>query len=191
MLEVEVRPRGPYSLALTARLAYDATRSFLDGVLTCALEDQVVHAWQRTDGTVVIRAENEAGVERLRFVLAVDDDHSEFLRRFARDPLLRGPIRERGGLRPLRFPTVAGALLRALGAGVPAVAFDVGGIAEPVRRFGAGLVAPAGDLDGLADALRRVLDDPAPYRAGAERARAELTWDAAARMHLELYAGLR
>src|SRR5581483_10957413 len=32
----------------------------------------------------------------------------------------------------------SGALLRALGAGVPAVTYDVGGIAEPVRRFEAG-----------------------------------------------------
>ncbi|MDX6472237.1 MAG: hypothetical protein QOK22_1053, partial [Gaiellaceae bacterium] len=39
----------------------------------------------------------------------------------------------------------SGALLRALGAGVPAVAYDVGGVAEPVRRFGAGRVVPAGD----------------------------------------------
>ena len=38
----------------------------------------------------------------------------------------------------------SGALLRALGAGVPAVAYDVGGIAEPIRRFGAGRVVPAG-----------------------------------------------
>jgi glycosyltransferase involved in cell wall biosynthesis len=84
----------------------------------------------------------------------------------------------------------SGALLRALGAGVPAVAYDVGGIAAPVRRFGAGVVVPPGDVDALAEALRRVLDDPEPYRNGAARARAELTWDAAARAHLELYREL-
>jgi glycosyltransferase involved in cell wall biosynthesis len=81
----------------------------------------------------------------------------------------------------------SGALLRALGAGVPVVAYDVGGIAEPVRRFGAGRVVPAGDLEALAGALREVLDDPEPARAGALRARDELTWDASARAHLELY----
>ena len=48
----------------------------------------------------------------------------------------------------------SGALLRALGAGVPAVVYDVGGLAEPVRRFGAGLVVEPGDVDGLAAALR-------------------------------------
>jgi glycosyltransferase involved in cell wall biosynthesis len=84
----------------------------------------------------------------------------------------------------------SGALLRVLGAGVPAVAYDVGGIAEPVRRFEAGRVVPAGDVAGLATAVHELLDDPAALeraRAGARRAREELTWDAAARAHLELY----
>jgi glycosyltransferase involved in cell wall biosynthesis len=87
----------------------------------------------------------------------------------------------------------SGALLRALGAGVPVVAYDVGGIAEPVRRFEAGRVVPPDDLDALADAARELLDDPAALeraRAGAERARRELTWDAAAQAHLELYREL-
>jgi glycosyltransferase involved in cell wall biosynthesis len=81
----------------------------------------------------------------------------------------------------------SGALLRALGAGVPVVAYDVGGIAEPVRRFGAGLVVSAGDVDGLAEALRTVLADPEPFRAGARKARDELTWADAARAHVRLY----
>jgi len=84
----------------------------------------------------------------------------------------------------------SGALLRALGAGVPAVAYDVGGIAEPVRRFGAGRVVAAGDLDALATAIHELLADTealAEARAGALRAREELTWDASARAHLALY----
>jgi glycosyltransferase involved in cell wall biosynthesis len=87
----------------------------------------------------------------------------------------------------------SGALLRALGAGVPAVAYDVGGIAEPVRRFQAGRVVPAGDVEALAAAARELLDDPARLeaaRAGARRAREELTWDRAAAAHLELYREL-
>jgi glycosyltransferase involved in cell wall biosynthesis len=87
----------------------------------------------------------------------------------------------------------SGALLRALGAGVPVVAYDVGGIAEPVRRFEAGRVVPPGDLDALTGAARELLDDAAALeraRAGAERARRELTWDAAAQAHLELYREL-
>jgi glycosyltransferase involved in cell wall biosynthesis len=84
----------------------------------------------------------------------------------------------------------SGALLQALGAGVPAVAYDVGGIAEPVRDFGAGIVVPPGDVGALADALALVLADPEPYRAGARAARAALTWDAAAAAHLDLYREL-
>jgi glycosyltransferase involved in cell wall biosynthesis len=84
----------------------------------------------------------------------------------------------------------SGALLRALGAGVPAVVYDVGGLAEPVRRFGAGRVVPAGDLDALTDAARELLAGSkalAEARAGAEKARAELTWERAAEAHVELY----
>ncbi len=87
----------------------------------------------------------------------------------------------------------SGALLRALGAGVPAVAYDVGGIAEPVRRFGAGRVVAAGDVDALAAAVHELLSDREALeqaRAGARRARKELTWDAAARTHLAIYEEL-
>jgi DNA-3-methyladenine glycosylase II len=65
-------------------------------------------------GAVRVRASSEAAVDDIRFVLALEDDHTEFLRRFARDPLLEATIRETRGLRPLRTATVAGALLRAL-----------------------------------------------------------------------------
>jgi glycosyltransferase involved in cell wall biosynthesis len=87
----------------------------------------------------------------------------------------------------------SGALLQALGAGVPAIVYDVGGLAEPIRAFGAGRVVAAGDVDGLATALRELLDDPAALseaREGAERARAELTWEAAASAHVSLYEEL-
>jgi glycosyltransferase involved in cell wall biosynthesis len=87
----------------------------------------------------------------------------------------------------------SGALLRALGAGVPAVAYDVGGIAEPVRAFDAGRVVPAGDVEALADAIRTLLSDTTALehaRTGARRARESLTWDASARAHLALYEEL-
>jgi glycosyltransferase involved in cell wall biosynthesis len=87
----------------------------------------------------------------------------------------------------------SGALLQALGAGVPAVAYDVAGLGDPIRRFGAGRVVPAGDVEALADAARELLSDGdalARARAGAERARAELTWETAAEQHLELYREL-
>jgi glycosyltransferase involved in cell wall biosynthesis len=84
----------------------------------------------------------------------------------------------------------SGALLRALGAGVPAVAYDVGGVAEPIRRFGAGRVVAAGDVAALGAAVQELLGDAAALedaRTGARRAREELTWDAAARQHLAIY----
>jgi glycosyltransferase involved in cell wall biosynthesis len=87
----------------------------------------------------------------------------------------------------------SGALLQALGAGVPAVAYDVGGIAEPVRAYGAGAVVPPGDVEALADAVRTLLSDREQLeraRTGAQRAREELTWDASARAHLDLYGEL-
>lgn len=87
----------------------------------------------------------------------------------------------------------SGALLRALGAGVPVAAYDVGGIAEPVARYDAGVVAPADDAEALTDGVRALLEDAGALdraRAGARRAREELTWDAAAKAHLDLYRAL-
>jgi glycosyltransferase involved in cell wall biosynthesis len=87
----------------------------------------------------------------------------------------------------------SGAVSRALGAGVPAIVYDVAGLAEPVRRFGAGRVVPAGDVGALTQAAQELLDDSAALeraREGARRARAELTWDAAAAAHIELYREL-
>ncbi len=87
----------------------------------------------------------------------------------------------------------SGALLQALGAGLPAVVYDVGGLGEPVRAFGAGRVVPPDDVDALASALAELLGDAAALdaaRAGARRAREALTWDAAADAHLDLYREL-
>jgi glycosyltransferase involved in cell wall biosynthesis len=87
----------------------------------------------------------------------------------------------------------SGALLRSLGAGVPVVTYDVGGLAEPVRRFGAGAVVPPGDIEAMTEAVRTLLDDTgalARARAGALTARETLTWDAAATSHLDIYKSL-
>jgi glycosyltransferase involved in cell wall biosynthesis len=87
----------------------------------------------------------------------------------------------------------SGALLRALGAGVPAVVYDVGGLAEAVHAYGAGRVVAPGDVAGLTAAVEELLGDPAALeqaRAGARRARAELTWEASAEAHLQLYREL-
>jgi DNA-3-methyladenine glycosylase II len=110
-------PRGPFSLAFSARFSSDATRTFRDGVFTAVLDvdgrAELARAWQTPDGTVSIRAESDAGVERLRWILALDADHSEFLRRFREDPMLGRATVALRGLRPVRVSTVAQALLRA------------------------------------------------------------------------------
>jgi 3-methyladenine DNA glycosylase/8-oxoguanine DNA glycosylase len=63
---------------------------------------------------VTIRSESTAAAEKLRWTLALDDDHSEFLRRFRDDPLLGRATVHLRGLRPVRTATVAQALLRAV-----------------------------------------------------------------------------
>jgi glycosyltransferase involved in cell wall biosynthesis len=88
---------------------------------------------------------------------------------------------------------VSGALLRALGAGIPAIVYDVGGLGEVVGHYGAGAVVEPGDVEGMSRALERLLEDAdalASARRGAERAREELTWESAARAHLEVYGEL-
>jgi 3-methyladenine DNA glycosylase/8-oxoguanine DNA glycosylase len=116
-VELAVRPRGPYSLAFSARLSSDATRTFRDGLFTAALSidgrPELARAWQSIDGTVTIRGESTAVVDRLRWILALDDDHSDFLRSVRDDPMLGRASRTLRGLRPLRVATVAQALLRA------------------------------------------------------------------------------
>lgn len=114
MVEIAVRPRGPYSLALSARLAGDATRRVREGLVTARCGGGVARAFQSHDGTVTIRSESTTAAEKLRWMLALDDDHSEFLRRFADDPLLGRATKHLRGFRPIRTATVAQALLRAV-----------------------------------------------------------------------------
>ncbi len=99
-------------------MASDATRVVVDGTYraTIRVDDRLerVQALQRSDGTIAVAAESEAGVDHVRFALGLDDDHSEFVRRFANDPLLGETLRRVRGLRPLRTATVAQSLLRAV-----------------------------------------------------------------------------
>ena len=71
-------------------------------------------AWQQPDGVVCLRATGDEAFEQLRFCLGIDDDHTPFVLRFQRDPLLGPTVRRLRGLRPIRLATVAHALLRAL-----------------------------------------------------------------------------
>jgi len=114
MVAADLRPRGPYSLALSARGASDATRTFRDGILNAVVPAGRGVAWQRPDGVVCLRATGEEAFDQLRFCLGIDDDHTPFVLRLQRDPLLGTTVRRLRGLRPVRLATVAQALLRAL-----------------------------------------------------------------------------
>ena len=105
MVEAVLRATGLYSLKLTART--EAWRAELPG-------GRWVEARQQHDGGVLVRASCGRSVDEARFLLALDDDTSEFHRRFARDPLLGPSVRTLRGLRTTRTATVAHAALRAV-----------------------------------------------------------------------------
>ena len=105
VLEDVVTPAGPYRLRLMARSG--TWRGSLPG-------NRVATAWQRADGRVVIRAPDEQSLETTRFMLALDDDTSEFHARFAGDQLIGRSARALVGYRPLRHATVTHAIVRAV-----------------------------------------------------------------------------
>jgi DNA-3-methyladenine glycosylase II len=117
LLEVEVTP--PWPLRLPRWRSEDGVMRADRGVLTRLIhvdrEPVVVHAWQRRDGSVVLRAASppglapsaqalEVAVDRMRFALGVDDDYREFYDAFRGDRLLGPAIRRRPWLRPKRLP---------------------------------------------------------------------------------------
>jgi 3-methyladenine DNA glycosylase/8-oxoguanine DNA glycosylase len=121
LLETTIAPVQPYSLAISARMRSDATRFLRDGVLTLAYEvggsPTLARVSQKPDGLLdawIESAEPEEALTRLRFILAVDDDHSEFLRRFLDDPLIGHSVQRLAGMRPIRTATVAHSLLKAV-----------------------------------------------------------------------------
>ena len=105
MVEDVVTPAGPYRLRLVARGG--SWRGALPG-------NRVATASQRADGRVVVRAPDEASLATARFMLALDDDTSEFHERFGRDRLLGPSARALVGYRPPRRATVAHAVVRAM-----------------------------------------------------------------------------
>ena len=118
MIRAELRARGPYSLRVSGRHASDACRVVVDGTFRSTIRTEHglerAEAVQRPDGTIVVRAGSEAGLEQVRWILGLDDDHSAFAREFARDPLLGETLKRIRGLRPMRTQTVAQSLLRAV-----------------------------------------------------------------------------
>jgi 3-methyladenine DNA glycosylase/8-oxoguanine DNA glycosylase len=105
MVEATLRARGPYSLRLTAGAATWQAR----------LPDRRwASARQLHDGRVVVRASCEHAVTEARFMLALDDDTSDFHRLHARDPLLGPTVQRLRGMRTRRKATVTHAVIRAV-----------------------------------------------------------------------------
>ncbi|MGH9041698.1 MAG: MSMEG_0565 family glycosyltransferase [Acidimicrobiia bacterium] len=84
-------------------------------------------------------------------------------------------------------------VLEAMAAGLPVVATDIPVFAEYLTDGADALLAPAGDAEALADALGRVATDDALRArlvAGGAEVVNRFTWEASARRHLEVYAGV-
>lgn len=105
MVETVIEPTGLYSLKLTARSTTWKAR---------LPESRWASALQLQDGKILVRASCERAVDEARFMLALDDDTSEFHHRFSRDRLLGPSTRALRGLRPRRKATVSHATLRAI-----------------------------------------------------------------------------
>ena len=165
----------PYSLALSARRASDATRTFRDGILNAVVPAGRGVAWQRPDGVVCLRATGEEALDQLRFCLALDDDHTPFVLRFQRDPLLGATVRRLRGLRPVRLATVAQALLRAL-CGQLILASEARAMERRIvraateRRDGLSIPPTTSDLARFSPAELRRARPPRPPRRHARAA---------------------
>jgi N-acetyl-alpha-D-glucosaminyl L-malate synthase BshA len=75
--------------------------------------------------------------------------------------------------------------LEALASGVPALAYDVGGVREVIKKDETGILQPVGDLDAMAGSALQLLGDAARWEAMSKAAQA----DARARFSLEQIVG--
>jgi glycosyltransferase involved in cell wall biosynthesis len=178
--DVDRRDDGRTALALGLIRPYKGTEDAVETVL-------------RVDGArLLVAGDPRVPLDGLKVTAG---DRAEWRLGFLPDAEIRRALSEATvALFPYRAEIdVSGALLQVLGAGVPAIVYDIGGIGEVVAGFGAGAVVEPGDVGGMALALAQLLDDAdalAAARKGAEAARAELTWEASAAAHLELYREL-
>jgi len=155
-------------------------------------EDAVGAVLRTQDAKLLVAGDPRVPLDGLKLTAG---DRAEWRLGYLPDAEIRRAISEATvALFPYRAEIdVSGALLQALGAGLPAIVYDIGGLGEVVERYGAGAVVAPGDVDGVARALETLLRDStalAAARLGAEKARKELTWEASAAAHLDLYREL-
>ena len=153
-LETVLRPAPPYSLADSVEGWAGGTRRMRGGVLDlwdlAAGAPVRIRLAQAGDGTLAAQAAwEDAAVpadavhDRLRFLLALDVDHTPFLRVAREDPLLRELARRRPGIRPLRL---AGSAAHAL---LAAACGQLVSWKEAVRVHAGVLRACTAERDGL------------------------------------------
>jgi 3-methyladenine DNA glycosylase/8-oxoguanine DNA glycosylase len=118
---IELRPRGPYGLRMSLGPARDGTVRIRDGCAELAFATAAGPAYarvaQQSDGLlrIALDAPDEAsGLDRLRFLLAVDDGIEPCLALAERDSLLRDRVARARGLRAGRTGTCLHALVRAM-----------------------------------------------------------------------------
>ncbi len=94
-------------------------------------------------------------------------------------------------IHPSRQEGFPNAILEAMAAGLPVVAYDLGACREAVIDQECGIIVPVQDIEALARAVRVLITDPARRRAmgeaGAERSRREFSMDQMIRQMASLY----
>jgi 3-methyladenine DNA glycosylase/8-oxoguanine DNA glycosylase len=175
---IELRPRGPYHLRMSLGPARDGTVRVRDGAAELAFATAAGPAFarvaQQADGhlRIALDAPDEpSALDRLRFLLAVDDDIAAFLALAERDSLLREPVARARGLRAGRVGTCLHALVRAM-AGQLITTREAWRIErEIVRRAGAAhagmLLSPSRDDLARLSAAQIAASGLAPRRASA------------------------
>jgi 3-methyladenine DNA glycosylase/8-oxoguanine DNA glycosylase len=168
---VEVSPRSPFRMPrLIGRDGVMRRRgTMLQRLLHVGDEPVVVRAAQLAAGRVVLAAEGpsdaacDAGLVRMRFALGLDDDLSEFHRRFRFDPLIGPIVRMRPWVRPMRRPEPFEALAWA----VTEQLIDYPRAAEIQRRIVVrlGRRCPRTGLRDLPSAARLAAQTPAQLEA--------------------------
>ncbi len=134
----DVRPRGPYSLELSARRAGDATRTFRDAILDAEFAGRARGRLAAAGRDAAPARDERRGVRADAVLPRVDDDHTPFVLRFQKDPFIGRAVRLLRGLRPVRTATVAQALsARALRTADPRQRGTRDGEADHPRLHGA------------------------------------------------------
>lgn len=175
---IELRPRGPYGLRMSLGPARDGTVRIRDGCAELAFATDAGPAYarvaQQSDGLLRIALDapdDAAALDRLRFLLAVDDDIAPFLALAERDSLLRPLVARARGMRAGRTGTCLHALVRAM-AGQLITTREAWDIERAIVRRAGGehagmLLSPSREGLGRLSAAQIAACGLAPRRASA------------------------